>query len=116
YDRYGREVLVDIYTGEVIGVRESRGSFRDRDAQRSRERQDERARQDRYYLDDPDDMARLRRQQRIEELGRNGDPYPADRLPNYRDYRALPEPGYDGGYEDEFAREEPWRDERGYEP
>ena len=100
YDRYGREVLVDIYTGEVVAVREPEGSV----VRRGFEDQP----RDRYYLDNPEDAARLRRERRREELRR--DPY-RDRLPEYRDYRASPEPdyGYDDGYgyDDEFAREDP---------
>src|SRR5690606_37990079 len=85
YDRYGREVLVDVYTGEVIAIREPRGSIRRFEEVRPREQR----RQDRYYLDDPDDVARLRREQRRQELGR-GYP-PAERFPEYRDFRVLPD-------------------------
>lgn len=105
YDRYGREVLVDVYTGEVVGVRDPRGSIRDYRFERPGDN-----RRDRYYLDDPEDQARLRRERRLEELGR--DPYRSrERLPEYRDYRAQPDwnDGYADDYEyDEFPREEAW--------
>lgn len=107
YDRYGREVLVDTYTGEVVAIREPRSSVR-----RFEEFPIEPRRQDRYYLDDPSDVARLRRERRMMELGR---PYPpADRFPEYRDYRVQPEPAYPEypDYEDQFAREDPWYGER----
>lgn len=104
YDRYGREVLVDVYTGEVVAIREPRGSIR-----RFEEVVPiEPPRRDRYYLDDPNDVARARREQRRQELGRG---YPAERLPDYGDFRALPEPVYPD-YEDRFAREDPWYGER----
>ncbi|MCO5145621.1 MAG: L,D-transpeptidase family protein [Aquamicrobium sp.] len=113
-DRYGREVVVDVYTGEILDVREPRRERRNREYLYPREERRAERRQDRYYLDDPDDMARLRREKRIEELGR--DPY-GGRLPQYRDYRALPDPDYsdDYGYEeyppsgDEgYARRDEW--------
>ena len=111
-DRYGREVVVDVYTGEILDVREPR---RDREFLFPREgRRSGGQQQDRYYLDDPDDMARLRREKRREDLGRYG-----NGLPQYRDYRALPDPVYPGdddyGYEeyppsgdDGYARRESW--------
>ena len=112
-DRYGREVVVDVYTGEILDVREPRRNRRDRDYLFPRERGAER-RQDRYYLDDPDDMARLRRDKRMEELGRAYPP--SGGLPQYRDYRALPDPVYpedDGyGYDDGPSyRDDGWRNE-----
>ena len=110
-DRYGREVVVDVYSGEILDVREPR---RQRRAERQdREflfpREDRRAerQQDRYYLDDPEDMVRLRREkrreERREELGRDYPPY-GGRLPQYRDYRALPDPVYPG--DDDYGYEE----------
>lgn len=108
-DRYGREVVVDVYTGEILDVRESRRQRRDREYLFPREER----RGERYYLDDPDDMARLRREKRIEERRRER----YDGLPQYRDYRALPDPDYsdDYGYEDYppyedegYARREEW--------
>ncbi len=58
YDEFGRRVVVDSYTGEVISVERPRRS--ERRVMRPREL----PRQDRYYLDDPDDMARLERDRR----------------------------------------------------
>jgi lipoprotein-anchoring transpeptidase ErfK/SrfK len=70
FDGRGNRVIVDAYTGKVIAVQPP-GTRLDRRALRFRER----ARRfdqpppgsDRYYLDDPEDMARLRRRQREEE-------------------------------------------------
>jgi lipoprotein-anchoring transpeptidase ErfK/SrfK len=58
-DEFGRRVLVDAYTGEVISVEPPRRVLR----------RPRRERQERYYLDDPEDMERLRRD-RMRELGR----------------------------------------------
>lgn len=88
FDGRGNRVIVDADTGRVIAVQPP-GSRMDRRALRLRER----ARRfdqpppgsDRYYLDDPDDMARLRRRQRDEENqliapddGYGNDPYGDD--------------------------------------
>lgn len=108
YDQYGREILLDVYTGEVVGVREPQGSLR-------RFGDEQPVYRPRY---DYEDSASLRRERRMRELGRR--PYPSmDPLPEYRDYRALPdEPDYgydydyDYDYEDEFAREDPWYGEQ----
>lgn len=118
YDRYGREVLVDVYTGEVIEVREPRGSIRRYGEQRPR--REDRG-QDRYYLDDPEDVARLRREQRREELGRDGDGYSyRDRFPEYDDYRVEPDyrrdDGYGGGFRDQPTYEPPYQGENRFEP
>ncbi len=107
YDRYGREVMLDPDTGEVLGVREPRDSFRRyEDEPVYRPRYDDepvyQPRYDEYPRRDPYD-ARARRDERMRELGR--EPFPSvDPLPEYRDYRALPGPDY---RDDEFAREEP---------
>ena len=62
-DEYGRRVIVDAYTGEVIAIQP-------RTVQRRElRRQPRHTRQERYYLDDPEDMERLR-QDRMRELGR----------------------------------------------
>lgn len=94
FDGRGNRVIVDADTGRVIAVQPP-GSRMDRRALRLRER----ARRfdepppgsDRYYLDDPEDMARLRRRQREEENrlvapddGYGDDPYGNDNLG--RDY------------------------------
>ncbi len=114
-DRYGREVVVDVYTGEILDVREPRRDRREREFLFPRERGSDQRRpdrhQDRYYLDDPDDMARLRRERRMEELGRAYPP--SGGLPQYRDYRALPDPVYpeDEGYgygDDGYGRDSRW--------
>ena len=104
YDRYGREVLVDIYTGEVVAIRERQPVVRA-------------PQQDRYYLDDPDDVVRLRRQKRMEELGR-APPPPIEALPSDRGFPTLPREAYPEypeepfpEFEDEYAREEPFVEE-----
>jgi lipoprotein-anchoring transpeptidase ErfK/SrfK len=65
FDGNGNRVIVDSVTGEVIAVQPRRFN-----AQREqlRERRREIRRQDRYYLDDPEDMARLRRDEGWREV------------------------------------------------
>ena len=87
YDSRGRRVLVNSYTGEIIAI-EPREERRRSMRRPLRE-------QERYYLDDPEDMARLRRD-RLYELDRQAPPVD--------DYSAYPEqfpapprqPGYPG--------------------
>ncbi len=58
YDQRGRRVVVDAYTGEILSVERPRRAER----QQLRQRRSQIRRDDgRYYLDDPEDMARLRR-------------------------------------------------------
>ena len=62
YDEFGRRVVVDAYTGEVISVERPRRAERRIRREDRRERRDAmRGEQERYYLDDPEDMERLRR-------------------------------------------------------
>ncbi|CDX34147.1 conserved exported hypothetical protein [Mesorhizobium sp. SOD10] len=73
YDARGNRVLVDADTGKVIAIQPP-GSRLDRRALRRQMRMQELGRapaedDDRYYLDDPEDMARFRRRQ-LEENGR----------------------------------------------
>lgn len=73
YDARGNRVLVDADTGKVIAIQPP-GSRLDRRALRRQMRMQELGRapaqeDDRYYLDNPEDMARLRRRQ-LEENGR----------------------------------------------
>jgi lipoprotein-anchoring transpeptidase ErfK/SrfK len=83
FDGRGNRVIVDAYTGRVIAVQPP-GTRLDRRALRLRERARRFDRpppgSDRYYLDNPDDMARLRRRQREEEnrLIAPDDPYGDD--------------------------------------
>jgi lipoprotein-anchoring transpeptidase ErfK/SrfK len=91
YDGDGNRVIVDAVTGEVIAVQPRR--FNERREQ-LRERRREIRQQDRYYLDDPEDMARLRRDE-ARERGRApagdygyDDPYYAEpAYPEVDDYR-----------------------------
>jgi lipoprotein-anchoring transpeptidase ErfK/SrfK len=64
YDGRGRRIIVDRWTGEILAIERPRSSEGRRAIrERLRERQRER---DRYYLDDPDDMAALRRRKLYE--------------------------------------------------
>jgi lipoprotein-anchoring transpeptidase ErfK/SrfK len=90
YDGNGNRVIIDAYTGEIIAVQPPR---RVRPMNRPALRRELRAREldrdERYYLDDPDDMERLRRR----KLG---------------DYRLLPPPVDEYDYPDEpFVEEFP---------
>ena len=98
-DEYGREVLVDAWTGQVIGIREQR------------ERQFERPRdfgwglrerpRDPYYMDERSRRAIERRERRMRELGRDRD------LPVYRDHG-----GYYDDYDDPYYDDYPYAEER----
>ncbi|MFE0016587.1 L,D-transpeptidase family protein [Mesorhizobium sp. NPDC059054] len=83
YDGKGNRVIVDAYTGKVLAIQPPQTRF-DRRALRleNRQRRVERVPDDeRYYLDDPEDMARFRRRQ-------------------MEDQRAYQYPEDDGGYYD----------------
>ncbi len=68
FDGQGRRVLVDRWSGEIIAIERPR-SAENRRAIRERLRERERPRgQDRFYLDDPEDMARLDRLKRGEPV------------------------------------------------
>ncbi|WP_310186996.1 L,D-transpeptidase [Mesorhizobium sp. BE184] len=66
YDGRGNRVIIDAYTGKVIAVQPPQTRF-DRRAERARQFDSPPAGDDRYYLDDPEDMARFRRRQAEEE-------------------------------------------------
>jgi lipoprotein-anchoring transpeptidase ErfK/SrfK len=70
YDGRGNRVIVDSYTGKVIAIQPPQTRL-DRRQLRLRERaqrfDEPPPGSDRYYLDDPEDMARLRRRQMREE-------------------------------------------------
>src|SRR5690606_28048103 len=101
YDQYGREVLVDAYTGEVLVVREPPG----RDRRYLYERRRAERMQERNLFDELEDLLGMRRGQRMQELGRSYPP--PERLPQYRDYRAMPDEDY-RGYDDGFGQDDPW--------
>ncbi|MEQ1952270.1 L,D-transpeptidase [Mesorhizobium sp. CN2-181] len=65
FDGNGNRVIVDSVTGEVIAVQPREFNAR---REQFRERRRELRRQDRYYLDDPEDMARLRRDEGWREV------------------------------------------------
>ena len=93
YDGRGRRVLVDAYTGEIIAI-EPRGERR----RPMRRPLREPAEPERYYLDDPEDMARLRRD-RLEELGRR----PAPPIDEYSEFPPEEYPVYPS--EPEYPRD-----------
>ena len=66
YDGRGRRVIVDPYTGEILAVQPARPM-----------REYEPPRRERYYDDDPEDMARLRRDQQRDLQLREPAPEPA---------------------------------------
>lgn len=118
YDEYGRRVVVDANTGEIISVERPRRSERRLKRDQMRERRDAMRGQERYYLDDPNDMERLRREKMreqgvvvrrapVEEYGNYQRELPAgiDEYPAAPGRRAFPEePGLS---EPEFAEREP---------
>jgi lipoprotein-anchoring transpeptidase ErfK/SrfK len=92
YDEFGRRVVVDAYTGEVISVERPRRMERRLRREAMRERRDVmRGEQERYYLDDPQDMERLRRE-KLRDGGVITAP-PIDDYDGYEDYssRELPD-------------------------
>ncbi|MEW9834137.1 L,D-transpeptidase family protein [Mesorhizobium marinum] len=104
YDEFGRRVIIDAYTGEVIAVeRPRRGERRQRRDEMRARRDARRGEQERYYLDDPEDMRRLREQKlrdagivarppvdRYEDYSRQGLPGGIDRYPEAPRGRAMP--------------------------
>lgn len=71
YDGRGNRVIVDAVTGEVVAVQPPQTRLDRRALRRQQARQfdQEPPGEDRYYLDDPEDMARFRRRQ-LEDQGR----------------------------------------------
>ena len=115
FDGNGNRVIVDSVTGEVIAVQPRRFN-----AQREqlRERRREIRRQDRYYLDDPEDMARLRRDEGWREVPPDGGYSEPDyaqpetdygyRQPSPDEFPAAPRPpGVDEEAPPVIARQEP---------
>jgi lipoprotein-anchoring transpeptidase ErfK/SrfK len=113
YDGNGNRVIVDAGTGKVIAVQPPETRF-DRRALRRQQRQ--RAYDDGYYLDDPREAARYRRQQMEDE--RDTFAPPSDRYDDpYGDYPQAdgngfgdgfpPPPGRDGGYGDAYPERAP---------
>jgi len=111
YDARGNRVIVDADTGKVIAIQPPQTRL-DRRALRRETRLRELGRvpadDDRYYLDDPEDMARFRRKQ-LEEEGRVIPP-PADEYDPYGDNSVEaypPAPQDDGSYPDAPQPEKP---------
>ena len=67
YDEFGRRVVVDAYTGEIISVERPRRSERRVRRDEMRARRDAMRGEERFYLDDPNDMERLRREKMREQ-------------------------------------------------
>ncbi|TPK57438.1 hypothetical protein FJ546_26125 [Mesorhizobium sp. B2-4-19] len=106
YDARGNRVIVDADTGKVIAIQPPQTRL-DRRALRRETRLRELGRapadDDRYYLDDPQDMARFRRKQ-LEEEGRVIPP-PADEYDPYGDNSVEaypPAPQDDGSYDNSY--------------
>lgn len=106
YDARGNRVIVDAETGKVIAIQPPKSRL-DRRALRRETRLRELGRvpddNDRYYLDNPEDMARFRRKQ-LEEEGRVIPP-PADEYdPNGDNSVEVypPAPQDDGSYDNNF--------------
>ena len=113
YDGRGRRVIVDAWTGEILAIERPDRAARQRELRRQQRERilRERARvqeqeQERYYLDDPEDMARLRRDiarergyvLRGEGFGDRTYPEPPrDGLPRY----SSPAPYEDRGFGDD---------------
>jgi lipoprotein-anchoring transpeptidase ErfK/SrfK len=111
YDARGNRVLVDADSGKVIAIQPP-GSRLDRRALRRQMRTQELGRApaedgDRYYLDNPEDMARFRRRQ-LEENGRVI-PSPADQYDPNSDDNSVdaypPAPNNDEGYATTYPEE-----------
>ena len=106
YDARGNRVIVDADTGKVIAIQPPQTRL-DRRALRRETRLRELGRapadDDRYYLDDPEDMARFRRKQ-LEEEGRviapPADEYDPDSDNSVEAYP--PAPQDDGGYDNTY--------------
>src|SRR5262245_1805834 len=76
YDGRGRQVIVDAYTGEILAIRPRGGRELNRPKRRP-------AHPERYYLDDPEDMERLRRDQSgMDEYTEAYPAYPGDGFPD----------------------------------
>ena len=90
HDADGNRVIVDAVTGEVIAIQPPRFNRR-REAPEPRR---EIPREERYYLDDPEDMARLRRDQ-MRENGGLSLPPPDDYGFAEPDYAEPVDPDYD---------------------
>lgn len=86
-DEYGREVLVDAWTGRVVGIRDPREA-RGFDRPAWSDRGWREPPRDPYYLDDRTQRALERRERRMRELGR---------APQPRDYG-----GYRDGFDDDY--------------
>lgn len=102
YDARGNRVIVDAETGKVIAIQPPQTRLDRRALRRERLRNLGPVEDDRYYLDDPQDMARYRRRQ-LEDQGRIIVP-PADDYDFNGDnsVEAFPEAPRDDGYGNDY--------------
>lgn len=100
FDGKGNRVIVDSYTGKVVAIQPPQTRF-DRRALRLEQRRRDIRQDDEYYLDDPDDVARFRRNQLD-----NRDVYspPVDEYDPYDDGSVATIPR-DGGYRQAYPEE-----------
>ncbi|MER9757584.1 L,D-transpeptidase family protein [Mesorhizobium sp. M0166] len=102
YDARGNRVIVDAETGKVVAIQPPQTRLDRRALRRERLRNLGPVEDDRYYLDDPQDMARYRRRQ-LEDEGRIIVP-PADDydLNGDNSVEAFPEAPPDDGYGNDY--------------
>ncbi|MER8867367.1 L,D-transpeptidase family protein [Mesorhizobium sp. M0751] len=107
YDARGNRVIVDAETGKVIAIQPPQTRLDRRALRRERLRNLGPVEDDRYYLDDPQDMARYRRRQ-LEDEGRIIVP-PADDYDFNGDnsVEAFPEAPRDDGYGNDYPEAQP---------
>ncbi|MER8595245.1 MULTISPECIES: L,D-transpeptidase family protein [unclassified Mesorhizobium] len=112
YDARGNRVIVDAETGKVIAIQPPQTRLDRRALRRERLRNLGPVEDDRYYLDDPQDMARYRRRQ-LEDEGRIIVP-PADDydLNGDNSVEAFPEAPRDDGYGNGYPEAKPRTIER----
>jgi len=91
YDEFGRRIVRDAYSGEIISIE------RPRRYERRQQRRAERRGEERYYLDDPEDM------QRLQERKRRDAGIAPRRQPQYQDDYAR---GDDPGFYEEYPQDD----------
>ena len=108
YDGQGRRVIVDAFTGEILSIDRPRRQY-GREGQRRAERERELRRPGRYYLDDPEDMERFRRDQGlfappVEDYEGSPDDYARDPREPYPD---APRERYRDPYNEPYEEQPP---------
>lgn len=108
YDGQGRRVIVDAFTGEILSIDRPRRQY-GREGQRRAERERELRHPGRYYLDDPEDMERFRRDQGlyappVDDYGR----YPNDNREYPSEvYPEAPRERYNDPYNEPYEEQPP---------